>query len=240
MRRRNFKTKSRVPVFVGILGGLFIAFVLFGNELFLEFEPPTPSRSYGTPRSGRVENAKRLPTEGPNFEAYSRLGAAMGRNSVHEKVRQTMLETYADLYKKHPDLRFVYGETGWPWGGDFYPHKTHKNGLSVDFMVPVLEFGQPSLLPHPFWEGWGYKIDFDENGKFGNYTIDFLTIILHLKTLGKIGKRNGVKIKRIIFAPDLQKQIRKTKGGKALLKKYSFSKTPSWIRHDAHYHVDFE
>ncbi len=240
MRRQNFGTKSRKPVVLGIVLGLFLSFIYCGNDLFLQFESPKPSQSFGTTGSGHIQNAKRLPTNGPNFETYSRFGAALGRNSVHQKVRKVVLESYANIYKTNNELRFVYGETGWPWGGDFYPHKTHKNGMSVDFMVPVLKKGKPDTLPHAFWEAWAYKLEFDKEGKLEDYVIDFDAIVIHLNALAKSAEQNGLQIRRVIFAPDLQKTLKKAKGGKALLRKLNFSKGESWVRHDDHYHVDFK
>ncbi len=239
MRRNTFETKRRRPWLPGIILGLLIGFVYFGNDLFLKFESTTPSRSFGTPGSGRIENAKRLPTSGPNFEAYSRLGASLGRASVHEKVRQVVLEAYQQMYEIDPQLRFVYGETGWPWGGDFYPHKTHRNGLSVDFLVPVLEFNSSSVMPHAIWTAWGYNNDFDENGKLDNFKIDFKTMAMHIEEVGKSAQKNGLKIRRIIFAPDLQKLLKKEKLGRKMMRSYRFSKTEAWVRHDEHYHIDF-
>lgn len=240
MRRKNYiQSRQRRAWLWGILPGLLIGFVFWGNDIFLKFESNDRSYSYGTSAEGRIENAKRLPTSGPNFETYSRLGSALGRNSVHEKLRQSILESYADLFQHFPEYRFVVGESGWPWGMNFYPHKTHQNGLSVDFMVPVLEFDQPSVLPHAFWKGWGYWIDFDTQGKFENYRIDYKAMRIHLLALKKAANRNGVFIQRVIFSPELQKQLKKSKKEKRKLKKIPFSKSPAWIRHDEHYHIDF-
>ena len=50
----------------------------------------------------------------------------LGRTFVHEAVRNTMRDAYAGLSKSRPELRFVYAETGWPWGGRFAPHKTGR------------------------------------------------------------------------------------------------------------------
>src|SRR5512143_887219 len=85
---------------------------------------------YGTEEKGRIENAWQLPTEGPNFSSYSYLGVMLGRNYVHSKVYETILDAYNKLKKDMPEKVFVYGETGWKNGGRFRPHKTHQNGLS--------------------------------------------------------------------------------------------------------------
>lgn len=88
---------------------------------------------YGTPEKGRIENAWQLPASGANFSAYSALGTASGRNYVHSKVYAVVIDAYAALKQHFGEKVFVYGETGWKNGGGFRPHKTHQNGLSVDF-----------------------------------------------------------------------------------------------------------
>jgi penicillin-insensitive murein endopeptidase len=126
-----------------------------------------PSRSVGTTSAGRLEHGKRLPTHGPNFRAYSRLGAAVGRNAVHLQVRETVVAAYARAYAVLPEAKFLYGETGWPAGGPFPPHRTHENGLSVDFMVPVrTRDGTPTELPTWPWHTFGYGIEFDSVGNW--------------------------------------------------------------------------
>ena len=74
-----------------------------------------------------------------------------------------LTEAYADVARTHPQLRFVYGETGFASGGPFEPHKTHQNGLSVDFFVPVRdEKGRSVPLPTSATNRWGYDrhVDF--------------------------------------------------------------------------------
>jgi hypothetical protein len=61
------------------------------------------------------------PYSGDNYRAYSALGFLLGRTFVHSSVRNAMRDAYADLSKSHPELRFVYAESGWPWGGGFAP-----------------------------------------------------------------------------------------------------------------------
>ena len=50
-----------------------------------------------------------------------------------------------------PDTVYKYTETGFENGGKFRPHKTHQNGLSVDFMTPVKNKNNESVhLPCRF------------------------------------------------------------------------------------------
>ncbi len=147
-----FKNNHVAIILIFFLG--FIA-LMHGNTILMFFESDEPSQSIATPASGSLVNGKRLPTRGNNFVCYSYLGALLGRNSVHHKVRDTVLQTYAQLEEKLPDKKFFYGKTGWPKGGRFRPHKTHQNGLSVDFMVPVTKDDNSVPLPTSVFNKWG-------------------------------------------------------------------------------------
>jgi penicillin-insensitive murein endopeptidase len=100
---------------------------------------------YGTTAKGKLEHGCRLSYHGENFTAYSLLGWRLGRTYVHCKVAEVVLAAYEELSREYPAKVFVYGETGWASGGRFKPHKTHQNGLSVDFMVPVHGYGTTSI-----------------------------------------------------------------------------------------------
>ncbi|MYN39650.1 hypothetical protein GTP55_09720 [Duganella sp. FT109W] len=70
---------------------------------------------------------------------------------------------------------FVYGETGLAQGGPIRPHKTHQAGLSVDFMVPVLNAAGESVpLPGNVSNQFGYGIEFDQAGRFEDLRIDYV------------------------------------------------------------------
>lgn len=144
-----------------------------------------------------------------------------------------MLASYADLARELPSTSFVYGETSWPSGGSFRPHKTHQNGTSVDFMVPVLDAGGRSVpLPSSPLNEFGYDIEFDANGRYENLTIDFRALSAHLRALEHHARRHGIALRRVIFAPELRKHLSR-------VERIPFSTRKPWIRHDEHYHVDF-
>ncbi|HET8686787.1 MAG TPA: hypothetical protein VFM18_08990, partial [Methanosarcina sp.] len=46
----------------------------------------TESTCFGTPDNGKLSNGWQLPSSGKNFEAYSSIGVAAGRNYVHSSV----------------------------------------------------------------------------------------------------------------------------------------------------------
>ncbi len=134
----------------------------------------------------------------------------------------------------------MYGETGFKDGGQFKPHKTHRNGLSVDFMVPVRNGDGKSVpLPTSPLNKFGYNIEFDSQSKFGEYTIDYEALSLHLYQLDLAAKREGIKIWRVIFDPELQPHLHDQGNWGHLKQNMEFSTKRSWVRHDEHYHVDF-
>ena len=94
------------------------------------------SQCFGTVSKGRIEGSVKLPVSGHNFAAYSTLGATAGRTHVHAKVSDVIVAAYAALAAADSSVTYVYGETGWPSGGRIRPHRTHQNGLSIDFFVP--------------------------------------------------------------------------------------------------------
>jgi penicillin-insensitive murein endopeptidase len=192
-----------------------------------------PSTCYGTPENGRLENGVALPRTGPNFRTYSTLGSLLGRTHVHEKVAELVLAAYARLQKTHPESIFVFGETSWPSGGRLRPHRTHQNGTSVDFMVPVRDRERrPVPLPSSPFEKFGYALEFDPDGRTGDLTIDFAALSAHLDALHSEARGRGVSVRRVILAPELQRHLK-------LTTPIPFTTRKPWIRHDEHYHVDF-
>ena len=201
----------------------------------------TESVCHGTTSRGRLENGCRLPYEGANFRAYSRIGSLLGRTYVHCTVGRVVQEAYAVLQESMPENVFVYGETGWAEGGRFRPHKSHQNGLSVDFMVPVRDGKGTSVpLPTNLLNRYGYDLRFDRQGRCGELTIDYEAMAAHILALRRAALRHGMRIRRVIFDPDLQPMLKQTEAWPSLEGEVTFSKRRSWVRHDEHYHVDFD
>ena len=214
-------------------------FVIVPASAFGDNQPE--SICYGTAAKGRLDHGVKLPVKGNNFATYSRVLSGVGRTYVHSKVHEVIVNAYKSLEATHPDKHFVYGETGWKTGGRFKPHKTHQNGLSVDFMVPVIDAKGLSIpLPTSPFNKYGYNIEFDPNGRSDNYAIDFESMAAHIKTLHIEAQKAGITIWRVIFDPDLQPLLYRTKEGKYLRENIQIPKKKSWVRHDDHYHVDFE
>lgn len=199
------------------------------------------SQCYGSVSEGRIEDSVPLPGLGPNFSAYSTLAGLIGRTHVHSEVANIVLEAYAALEKSMPKTVFVYGETGWPWGGRFWPRRTHQNGLSVDFFVPVRNLNGESLaLPTGLLKRFGYDNEFDLEGRNPEYTIDFKALAEHLYQLDVAAKKRNLGIDLVIFDTTYLPKLFATAHGDYLKTNLNFIKTQPWIRHDEHYQVDFK
>jgi len=210
--------------------------VLFSSSTYAE-----ESICYGTTSDGRLENGVELPASGDNFESYSTIARLAGRTYVHSKVNEIILAAYKELESSQPRKVYKYAETGFKEGGEFKPHKTHRNGLSVDFIVPVIDRSGNSLhLPTNPFNKFGYNIEFDTKGNYEELTIDYEALAAHIVALHKESKKHGYDLWRVIFDPQLQPNLMKTQYSEYLSKNIEFSKRRSWVRHDEHYHVDFE
>lgn len=198
------------------------------------------STCYGTTSNGRLENGVQLPSKGNNFKGYSTVARLAGRTYVHSAVQNIILASYKDLEKEQPNKVYKYAETGFAKGGQFKPHKTHRNGLSVDFMTPVIDKSGKSVhLPTNPLNKFGYNIEFNKEDKYADVSIDYEAIAAHVVALDKQAKKQGYDLWRVIFDPQLQPKLYKTKYADYLKKNIQFSKKRSWVRHDEHYHVDF-
>ena len=197
------------------------------------------STCYGTAKNGRLVNGVQLPSEGKNYISYSSVARMLGRTYVHSKVHDVVVDAYKVLEIEQPGKVFKYAETGYEEGGRFKPHKTHQNGLSVDFMTPVMKNGKSVHLPtHPF-NKFGYSIEFDKKGNYEDYKIDYDALSAHLVALHKSASKHKIAMWRVIFSPDLQSSLYKTKYASYIRKNMQLSTKRSWVRHDEHYHVDF-
>jgi penicillin-insensitive murein DD-endopeptidase len=199
------------------------------------------SQCFGDTANGRIENAVKLPVNGVNFRTYSTLGHATGRTYVHSRVADIVTTAYKALERDTPSVIYVYGETGWASGGRIRPHRTHQNGLSVDFFVPVRNKANQSVpLPTGATNKFGYAIEFDSNGKFGDLTIDFFALAEHLYQLNVAAKARNTSISLVIFDPPYLSKLFATSRGSYLKANVPFMKGQAWVRHDEHYHVDFQ
>jgi penicillin-insensitive murein DD-endopeptidase len=182
------------------------------------------STCYGTVAKGRLESGVALPSRGPNFTSYSSMAEAVGRTYVHSTVRDILVDAYRELEKSAPGAHFVYGETGWKDGGRIRPHRTHQNGLSVDFMVPVRNRqGQAADLPISALNRFGYDLEFDRQGRFDDLTIDFRAVAEHLYQLDRAARARGVGIALVIFDPPFLNSLFEAPRGEYLKQHLKFN-----------------
>lgn len=178
--------------------------------------------------------ADRLPVYGENFGTYCLPCILALRTYGRGEAVAATMEAYGTLARSHPDVQFVYGEVGFPWGGPFPPHRTHREGLSVDFMMPLRN---NAVLPTHMLNRYGYDEEFDSSGRGDSGQIDFGAAADHLIALRAAARRQGGDIRRIYFAPDLQDDL--FAASPALRSWGVFNTRQAWVRHDDHYHVDF-
>ena len=159
---------------------------------------------------------------------------------VHSSVAEIVTAAYKRLEIEQPGKVFKYAESGLKEGGQFKPHKTHRNGLSVDFMTPVVDSkGQSVHLPtHPL-NRFGYDIEFNSAGVYQKLSIDYEALAAHIVALHKEAVERGYDLWRVIFDPKLQPHLYETQYQAYLRRHIQFSRKRSWVRHDEHYHVDF-
>ena len=182
-----------------------------------------------------------LPVSGKNFDNYSLLAVADGRTFVHSQIHDVVVNTYKTLELTQPSKVYKYGETGFATGGRFRPHQHHQNGLSVDFMTPVVNTkGQSVQLPTHIFNRFGYNIEFNQQGQYDDLTIDYEAMAAHLASLHQQAQALGVKIWRVVFDPKLLPGVFTTSHADYLKQHLLFATEPTWVRHDEHYHVDFD
>lgn len=199
------------------------------------------SQCFGNPNAGSLKDGWQLPSSGTNFHAYSSVGVWAGRNYVHSRVYRTVLNAYEILQKTNPKVMYIYGETGHQEGGEFKPHKSHRNGLSVDFFVPVVNGkGEIKELDIGVTNKLGYNIEFSSQAEFDGLKIDFESIAKHLDALNVAATKEGIGIEVVIFDNQFQKVLFKTATGTKIQNEITFSVKKPWVRHDEHYHVNFK
>lgn len=207
----------------------------------------------GSTSHGALEGAAPMPLWGPNYRTYCYACALALRTYGHELAIAASVDAYDALARSHPETRFVFGEIGFPWGGPFYPHRTHQNGLSVDYMTP-LENGRE--LPTHALNRFGFDVEFSTDGALlgrddkprhvgvaglqEHGRIDFDAMAAHLLALDEAARKRGGRVRRVFFAPDLQDELFASGHGGALRPRLRFNERQSWVRHDDHYHVDFD
>jgi penicillin-insensitive murein DD-endopeptidase len=202
----------------------------------------TPSKIVGSVSRGHIEHAHVIPPWGAGYVTYSFLGAAAGRQYVDGRVRDALLAAFAARSAAEHGRRFVMGETGWPGGGRFRPHRSHANGMAVDVFMPVeTRDGEPRTLGTWPWNLLGYGLRFDERGERCDLRISFDSLAALLAEIDAQARERGIRIGRVIIAPEFVPLVLDTPSGRGLGPLADrLTRKPVWIRHDQHFHIDFE
>ena len=204
------------------------------------------SQSIGSVSNGSLKNGKLIPFQGKNFSYFDETSYLSGRGFLNSKVLHTILGGYKNLETTQPNRTFKIMECAHKNGGKLWPHRTHQNGLSVDFMVPKLKnakpyYGLDTLGINHYW------LTFNNQGQYNkdtSITIDFESIAEHLLTLKEEAKKHNLKIQKVILKVELKDELFHGKYGKKLKESgiyivKSLSPTINAL-HDEHYHVDFK
>lgn len=223
---------------------LKISAALSGIVLLLLFGPMLAFDLIGAVTTCRDSLGSRLmlgkirpPVSGANYRTYCYLCVPALRTYGNRRAVEATVSAYEKLAEVRPQMNFVYGEIGFPWGGPFLPHRTHQDGLSFDFMVTLKE---GKSLPMHLFNRFGYDVEFDDQGRSEFGTIDFEAITAHLLVLDEEARALGGGIERVYFAPDLQDELFATPRGAELQDRVSFNRYQDLWRHDEHYHVSFD
>ena len=202
------------------------------------------SKSIGTRSNGKLENAYLFPYTGTNYKYFSFISYYFLNNAYsNSRVYNTVIDAYKSLEETCPDNTFYIMECSDKHGGKLALHKTHQNGMSIDFMIPKkknwIQYNNIGLLH--------YLLEFDHSGKLNFHKtveIDYETMAKHILALDKAGKKHGLKIKMVILKIELKDDFYKTKSGKLVKEKgiYFAQSLGHWTNkmHDDHYHIDFE
>jgi len=205
-----------------------------------------PSESKGSVSNGSLVNGKIIPFASSNFQYFDTLSYIGGRAFTNDKVKQTLLDTYAELAIELPNRKFFIMECSNKNGGQIFPHRTHQNGLSIDFMMPLIKNGKPNYELDLLGKDH-YWLDFDNEGKYSKdkaIKIDFELVARHILLLEKHARKNGLKISKVIIKTELKDELFASDYGKKLKESgvYVVKKLSQLINllHDDHYHIDFQ
>ena len=198
-----------------------------------------PSSCFGSKSHGRLAQGWRLPREGRNFTVYSLRAWLLGKTYLHSAIQKLVLDAYQRVERTNPGRHYVYGDASRVTGGEFAPHRSHQNGLSIDFLVPVIdEAGMPATLPVGAYAEHGYGIEFDAAGRSGKLRIDYEALALHLASIQAAARERKIGISKVVFDPDVRRPLHGTSVA-AAISTLPYNRAPAWIRHDHFYHIDF-
>lgn len=211
----------------------------------LKSNDDTASLAKGTVGNGALEHGKLMPYKGKNFIYFDRMSYLEGRGFLHGTARKSVIETYDSLYKVLPRRYFNIMECSNEQGGEMFPHKTHQNGLSIDFMMPLLKDGKPYYGLDTLGAEH-YFLNFDDDGKYKkdpSIEVDFNLVARHILLLDHFARQNGLSIFKVIIKIEFKDELFATEYGKRLKDSeiYVVQGLSPLINslHDDHFHIDF-
>lgn len=229
-----------------ILVLLILVVVIFPSLPQVFHKNSGESVSLGTEGKGKLVNGYKLPYQGKNFRYFSLLDYyILGRCYVHSDIYDIVIESYAKLEESDDGYTFRIMECSRKRGGRSFPHRTHQNGVSIDFMTPLKKNGE-SIKRFDHFGIFRYAMQFDEDGKKGSNSkieIDFEKMARHILTLNEAAGRKGYRIGKVILETNLKDEIYRCSYGDELKKSgiYFVNHLPERINklHDDHYHINF-
>jgi penicillin-insensitive murein endopeptidase len=236
------KLKKRwvIPaVIIFLLGLLSIPEIIHQNS--------GASESLGSVRHGKLKNGWLVPFHGNNFQYFSRFSYyILNCGYVNDRVYQTIIEAYHACESTCAEQKFWLMECTRKHGGRMLLHWTHQNGTSVDFMVPTKR-GQKRDVLSDHIGLFHYLLPFNERGQFKlspKTEIDFVTMGIHILALDDACRKNGLRIRKILFNTNMLDELLNTPAGREIQERDIFipRRLNDFINkyHDDHYHVDFE
>lgn len=203
------------------------------------------SKSLGSVSNGKLENGKLMPFFGKNYTYFDKDSYLGARAFTNEKVLRIILDSYYKLQLEFPNRHFFLMELSNRNGGGIFPHKTHQNGLSTDFMMPKLKNDTPYYGLDTLGKDH-YELTFNDNGEYSedhSVKIDFNLIARHILLLNQEANKIGYRITKVIIKIEYKDSLFSTEFGKKLLESdiYIVKKLSNLVNnlHDDHYHIDF-
>lgn len=204
------------------------------------------SQSHGSPGNGSLENGYLMDYSLTNAKYFSFSSYyLLGNGYLNSRLYHTLVDAYKVCEESCPNIKFKYMECSSHKGGKQLIHRTHRNGLSVDFMVPKKKENQQSTF-YDHLGIWHYFLEFDSNGKLNlnkAIEIDFETMGRHILALDDAARNHGLKIKKVLLQIDLKDNFYRSKSGQEVKKRgiyFAQYLSPQVDKfHDDHYHIDF-
>ena len=202
------------------------------------------SVSRGSVSDGSMEHGKLIPYYGSNYSYFDTTSYFSGRAFLHEDVLDITLKAYKQL-ESESDRVYRIMECANKKGGKLFPHQTHQNGTSIDFMMPLIKDHKPYYKLDETGVNH-YWLTFDDAGKYSedkSVEIDFEAVAQHILILNDVANKNGWEVKKVIIKIELKDELYATPSGKKLKVKGMYlvqglSKMVNAL-HDEHYHIDF-